>query len=341
MNNTPTNQLFILLTDVCALDCEFCFYKDIRQTDKIEVDRGNAEASLTALINGADQIGLSGHGEPLLNMEGLLRILRLSSGKRFILTTSGSFRPERLQKIIADINAACHDSSSECLIRLSFDPYHAKAVRYDNFENLLRWFMNGNEWSNCSLFFRSNIPDEQFVAERFQTVCSENGWELKWEQKEQFTQTAIVENHRFDVVYRPIVNPGDIGVHNSYSIFEYMKIVSDLSGADLTLGYREDKSNKGLDITINPDGKAYFYGAELSSLGNIYDDRLTYDLLNKRLDDDSIYEVLRSRPLKEIFKILSQDPQFEQSIIETNYPYWVIRTLNEIDASKLRRLLTA
>ncbi len=222
---------------------------------------------------------------------------------------------------------------------MSLDPYHARAVRYDNLENLLRWFMSGDKWANCSLFFRSNITDEQFVADRFRMVCTPNGWDLKWMQKDQFTQTAIVEDHEFDVVFRPIVNPGEIGVHTRYSTFEYIDIVSNMKGSELTLGYREDKSKKGLDITINPDGNAYFYGAELSSLGNIYHDLLDYDLLHKRLDNYPIYKVLRSRPLKEILVALSKDPQFERSIIETNYPYWVIRTLNQIDPVKLRKIL--
>lgn len=63
------NRLFILLTDACTLGCDFCYFRDRRESKcgteelpeirHIDVERGMARESLSALIGSTPVIGIS------------------------------------------------------------------------------------------------------------------------------------------------------------------------------------------------------------------------------------------------------------------------------------------
>lgn len=339
MNNPTPHQLFVLLTDICALDCEFCFYKEIRKTDTIRVNKGHAKESLTHLINGSAQVGLSGHGEPLNNIGGLIDILKLSSQKRFDLTTSGSFPTKKLLKFIEEIETTCQTSNNECWVRLSLDTFHARAVHHDNFSNLISWFLQDGKWQKCRLYFRSITSEEEFVSDCFTNACRQNNWDFRWESKSQFAKVITINEKPFEVIFRPIVKPVELGLQDKYPIYEYLDMLSDTNGREFKLGFRKGDSLGGLDVTINPDGNIYFYGAELSSLGCIYDEIVDYDLLTHRLDSNPIYTTIRNAPFKQILFALAKEPRFKKCIEETNSPHWVIRTLNDIDSERLKQII--
>lgn len=367
MENKTNNKLFILLTDACTLNCDFCYFGD-RREDKcnkkgsnekikcIDVNKGYARESLSELIGRASVIGLSGSGEPLLNIEGLIGVLSLTNDKRFIITTNGSFEPLRLSSIINNINDVCRQYSNTCILRLSVDKFHSNSKNYqDNLENLLKWYM-ADKWERCkSLFFRTNIIDEDYIENKFKKICLKNNWDFEWDKsKDIFAKFVKINKKEFRIIFRPIVNAGDLKIKDRYTVYEYSDLLSKSDGHEIKigvpkgcqgcLGCKEDgvlacQVLDGLDITIDTDGSVYLYGGEISSLGSIYNEKLNYDIISKRLQKNKLYNILLNNPLKKIVNELAKDKKFKNIIENTNYPYHIIKNINKANPKKLKNLL--
>lgn len=61
------NELFILPTDRCGLNCAFCSYAESRKEDsfpeiEIDINKGYAKDSIHSLVNGAQAVVFSGGG---------------------------------------------------------------------------------------------------------------------------------------------------------------------------------------------------------------------------------------------------------------------------------------
>lgn len=367
MKKKENNKLFILMTDRCTLNCDFCNFKNLHEKKcikgtentpelkQININKGHARESLISLTKGSSVVGLSGGGEPLLNTEGILGIISLSKNKRFVITTSGSFEPSQLSLIISDIDEACNKNTSYCILRLSVDTFHEKSRNYlDNLETLLKWYTE-NKWKSCKhIFFRTNIIDEKFVYNKFKKICEINKWSFRWEGNDEFVKNIWVNGRLFRLILRPIVNAGTLGIKDKYSIHEYIDILSASDGCNIMIGTPKGcqgcqgcqgqglpacQNLDGLDITIDTDGNVYLYGGEISTLGSIYDEKLSYEILQQRLKEDSIYKILRTISMKKIFATLSEDLAFKKVIEETNYPYSVIRNLKKNNLTKLKSML--
>lgn len=279
----------------------------------------------------------------------------LSRGKRFIITTNGSFAPLRLHTILDRIERACGANDNRCIIRLSVDRFHENSKNYqDNLENLLKWSFN-NEWKYCrGLFFRSNILDESFAKEKFRGICEKNGWEFEWDDRFSFAKNVKVNGRPFRIIFRPIVDAGSVGIQEKYSTYEYMDLLEESDGKDLKIGVPKGcqgcqgckgegslvcAEKEGLDITIDTDGQVYVYGGEVESLGSIYEERIDYDVLRKKLSERPVFRILLTVPFKKILHALAEDESFRNIIESTNYPYCIIKNLKKADPEKLNRML--
>jgi len=366
------NKLFILLTDDCNLDCDFCFYKQkeskntksscidsscdsfIREKNKIDLNIGYAKQSIKSLSSNSEIIGFSGGGEPLLNINSMLEIIKLTSNKRYIITTNGSIHESQLKKMINKINEASKLSNSNSVLRISLDTFHLKSSKYNNTELLIQWFLD-DTWEHCNhLFFRSLLIEENVIKNELISICDKNNWNYEWIEENKLTRSIKINNKEFKIILRPLVNPHEIGIEDTYNIFEYSDILSKTDGFNLILGIPKGcqgchgckglgvpvcGSDSGLDITIATDGNVYLYGAEISSLGSIYDEHITYNLLKKRINKSKIYTILRNNETEKILKYLSKDIEFKKYIEEINYPYWVIKILNKKNPEKLKTML--
>lgn len=291
----------------------------------------------------------------MLSIHFILETIRLSSRKRYIFTTNGSFKPLILHNWITQIDEACIETKSTAIFRLSLDRYHSERNNYDNLKLLLEWF-HSPVWERAkTLFFRSNLSDEAYVHQRISSVSRDLGWNVRWEQMNALTWNVYLDDKEYRVIYRPLIEPDKVGVSDTYNIDEYVDLITNMEGGMVPRfgtpkgchgchGCRVEvdcsscgtEEEDGLDISIDTDGRVLVYGAELSVLGNIYNEVLSYNLLRKRMKDEPAYDILKKYSLQKIISHLSTDVQFGERIRAINYPYNVIRELNKLDSQKLR-----
>lgn len=366
MSKKINHKLFILLTDVCTLGCEFCNFSDRREKscdndsdfnlNYIDLNKWYAKESLDELIDWSFVVWFSWWWEPLSNSSTLTNIILRSKFKRFVLTTNWSFPKEKLENMLERINLACAVWKNKCIVRLSVDRYHENWKNYfDNLDTLLKWHFE-KKWQFCNwLFFRTNILDEDFVKEKFTKICDENWWELVWDNSDNpFARVIKVNWEEFRLLLRPIVNAWEIWIYDKYNIEEYTELLSEADGHDIKVWVPKwchwcqwCKSwweaacliINWLDITVDTDWEVYLYGWELSSLWSIYNEKLNFDVINDRLNNDKYYKKLLHIPLKNIIKELSKDVEFKKIIKDTNYPYAIIRNLKEANFEKLKKML--
>jgi len=128
--------LYIDITQVCGLGCDFCMYADKHTKKAIHFRLSNkARENLSQLINSSDvkNISISGEGEPLNNIETFFDILSLSNGgKNFEFITSGFIRADKLERFYNRLQLNLHQND-RCNIRLSSDSHHIAALKNRNY----------------------------------------------------------------------------------------------------------------------------------------------------------------------------------------------------------------
>ena len=94
-----------------------------------------------------------------------------------------------------------------------------------------------------------------------------------------------------------------------------------------------------LDVTITAKGDVYLYGAELSVLGNIYEEYVTFDLIKERMNLIPEYEILQKYTIREVIERLLQDEKIGPLVEKVNYPYAIMRNLLKEHEKELKTIL--
>ena len=84
--------IYIDITQICGIGCEFCMYSDKHTTKDHLVLTDKAKKNISKLINDKEtsKVAISGEGEPLNNIKAFKEILQLSKGGiSFEFITSG------------------------------------------------------------------------------------------------------------------------------------------------------------------------------------------------------------------------------------------------------------
>src|SRR5476649_628069 len=125
--------LYIDITQICGIGCNFCMYADKHQSGISMVLSDKARANLRTLINASSvkRISVSGEGEPLNNVKVFHEILGLSEGARsFEFITSGFLPHPQLSAFYDKTNTLAQTNGDTCNIRLSADSYHLEKVKH-------------------------------------------------------------------------------------------------------------------------------------------------------------------------------------------------------------------
>ena len=89
---------------------------------------------------------------------------------------------------------------------------------------------------------------------------------------------------------------------------------------------QQKKTHSGLDVTIKPDGKVYYYGAENTSYGNINFDDISIETLVNNVKEIPLLTTLYTIPFKYILDKLSCS-ELDTIVKNINNPYWLVKSL--------------
>ena len=349
------NQLFIHPTDDCGKNCSFCVYADKRKDKKefphLDLEKGYAKKSLNNLIKGAQHTAFSGGGEPLLNTDMISETIAMNPNKKFMVTTGLGLSTENLEKSIGQINDACIDSNSLCVTRISLDSYHNNINFNGNVDEVMKWFINKRWERTRTCFIRGTVAEGAVLLKNMKDYCKENKYHMFKKKINKYTYATIINKKFFQVILRPTIYPTEEELQKEDTLLKYIDNLLKIDSEEINLGkprscrgckgcdaWKSGLEN-GLDITVNAKGDITLYGAEVDVLGNIYDEEITYDLLNNRVNNNDVLKKLQTHGVKDVMQAFLNDEELGNETARINYPFAVIRELMAKDPERVKYII--
>lgn len=330
MNND--NYLFILPTNKCGLNCDFCSYADKRKNvnfPELKMDKGKIKIGLENLIDDASLIIFSGGGEPLLNTEFIIDVINLAGKKRYSISTGLG---KSLVSIVNDLillDEVCINNHTTCEIRISLDHFHSKQADYESkIAHILDLYFS-KKITSFNISFRSIFTDKNYVLNTIDYVSKIKGWSYSFSDIDCFNSKITINNHVFFVNFKPTIQPQKNGVNENITLKEYIDTCDFYAGKkQFFIGNRRNENGFSVEITIDAYGDIYLYGTEINSLGNIYDGNITFESIRNTILSQHEYRVLYKYPISSIIDKMLENNKISELVNSINYQYEVFKELS-------------
>lgn len=318
--------LYIDITQFCGIGCDFCMYTEKHAKSHLKLS-SKAITNLSRLINNPEvkRISVSGEGEPLNNIQVFYQILALSKGNRqFEFITSGYLEHEKLKSAFREIDKIVGANGDQCNIRLSSDSHHIPKLKHLPHGKCINDFKEGT-YRNLTLSFRSIDPDREFTRRYLIDQVKAIGFNAKVRSTGALEDVVEVEGTEFRVDYKNLVKPQ--GMYEQYmSMWQYIDSIEQKTRKPFTLG-SINKQENGLDVTIKPNGDVYLYGLEIRRLGNIHEDKISYELIKQVLLSNEVMRKLYEEPFREVIFSFGDREVISKAIETVNNPYWLMKEI--------------
>lgn len=322
--------LYIDITQICGIGCNFCMYSDKHQSGASMALSDQARTNLRALINAPSvkRVSVSGEGEPLNNVKIFHEILGLSTGGRaFEFITSGFLPHPQLSAFYDTTNALAQANGDTCNIRLSADSYHIEKVKHRAHGFSARYWL-ARRPAALQFSFRSVDTDRAFTRRFLLDEFASNGLEARLVLGTALQDALIAAEATFGIEYKNHVHPHSLLPGQYLDLYAYIDAIETRYEKPFTLGsLNRGNASNGMDVTIKPNGDVHFYGAETVALGNIHTDNLSWETLAARLRADPLARTLYTVPFVELISKIQDDPVGRNAIRRANNPYWLIKEL--------------
>lgn len=332
--NLRGHLLYIDITQICGIGCEFCMYADKHKSGMSMELSTRAIDNLTSLINSPDvkRISVSGEGEPLNNTQVFHEILGLSrGGKAFEFITSGFFPHDKLEAFYERTHTQIQAKGDTCNIRLSSDSHHIEKLKHRPHGFSIAHHQN-RENEGLKFSFRSIDTDRAFTQGYLVEELSAWGFDAKIKTRGALEDVLIVNDQTYGVDYKNLVYPA-LGTPQGYLDMKgYISAIEAKTLKPFTLGsINKVPQENGLDVTIKPNGDMFFYGIENERVGNIHIDEINWEHLARQVAQTPLIRALYTRPFIDLMGQLEQN-ELTQSILATvNNPYWVVKAMARHD----------
>lgn len=322
--------LYIDITQICGVGCEFCMYADKHKSGISMQLSDIAKDNLASLINSPNvkRISVSGEGEPLNNFHVFHEILKLSSGaKAFEFITSGFFPHDKLESFYEATNSIMTSNGDTCNIRLSADHHHIDKILHRPHGFSIHYLFN-KQPESLTFSFRSIDTDRDFTQSYL--VNELNKWELpaKIEVGSVLEDVIVVNGQKFSIDYKNLVHPSPSTPAGYLDLQGYIDEIEKKVGKRFTLGsLNKSPQVNGMDLTIKPNGGVFLYGVECELLGNIHTDRICWNDLALYIESNPLIRTLYTQPFVELMSQFSDNKIVQNLIQKVNNPYWLIKEM--------------
>lgn len=348
------NQLFIHPTDKCNMNCAFCIYKERHENQcvsELKMCGENAQSNIAVLIAGAQHIAFSGGGEPLFNIDFIVDSIKTVNSKKFLITTGLGLPIDEIENGLSRINDACKISNSKCVIRISVDSFHKNLDFSGNTDTVFKWFVD-KRW-DCvrTCFIRGIVSEKRTLLRNLKSYCRQNHWSFLKIRSNKYTYAVIINKQFFQLILRPTIYPTIEQFKSEPNVRDYIKDMIKIDSEPVYLGVPRScrgckgcdmwKANtlNGIDISITACGDVYLYGAEIIPIGNILNEKLSFDLLEERVFSSPELMILRKTNVAEVVDAFENDPIVGNIVKQINYPFAIIRELMPTHSSDVHRIL--
>ncbi len=340
--NFRGHLLYIDITQICGIGCEFCMYADKHKSGISMELSPRANENLALLINSPDvkRISVSGEGEPLNNFQVFHQVLALSrGGKAFEFITSGFFPHDKLEAFYERTHTQVKANGDTCNIRLSSDSHHIEKIRHRPHGFSIAYLQN-RKTEGLTFSFRSIDTDRAFTQGYLVEELSRWGLDAKIETRGALEDVLIVNDQAYGVDYKNLVHPA-LGTPPGYLDMKgYISAIESKTLKPFTLGsINKEPQENGMDVTIKPNGDVFFYGIENERVGNFHIDEIDWEQLSRHVAQTPLIRALYTRPFIDLVDWL-EDDELTQSILTTvNNPYWVVKAMTRHDGL-LEKMIT-
>lgn len=322
--------LYIDITQVCGVGCAFCMYADKHTSESMHFRLSDrARKNLSQLINSPDvkSISISGEGEPLNNVETFLEILSLSNGgKKFEFLTSGFLREDELGDFYGILQLKIHPND-KCNIRLSSDSHHVAAIKNKNHGFSVNYFET-KKAKNLTLSFRSIDCDKSFTQQYLRAEIEKYNLSCEIETISVLEDRIYINNNQYQIDYKNLVFPKSKD-KNYLSLEDYVLSLEKKTNKPFTFGsLNKFPMETGIDLTIKPNGDAFLYGIEISSLGNVHFNELSWEIVENLIRKNEVFSFLYKQRLLDILAKNKDDSRIDQIVKQVNNPYWLIKEIH-------------
>lgn len=146
---------YVSLTRFCPLKCKFCFSDSISVSSKKTTNDAFDNCGINKFIKFANKanlgyLAITGGGEPFVEYEKLLKIIKKVRVDEIVIITNGfwAMQKEETRKILTGLSAV--SKNKKVVVRLSYDEFHLKALKKDVIYNILDYFEN----NKTNLYFK-------------------------------------------------------------------------------------------------------------------------------------------------------------------------------------------
>lgn len=332
--NMKGHLLYIDITQICGIGCQFCMYADKHETGINMQLSPTAMGNLASLINSPEvkRISVSGEGEPLNNIETFHRILGLSRGnKAFEFITSGFLPHDRLAAFYEATSALVAAKNDTCNIRLSSDSHHIERIKHRP-HGFSIGYLRKRRPAGLTFSFRSIDTDRTFTGQYLVDELAQHGLDARLERRSTLEDRLVVGEMSFDVEYKNLVHPADSTPPGYLGLQHYVMAIEEKVQKRFTLGsLNKAPYENGMDVTVKPNGDVFFYGIESERLGNIHADPISWQRLLQRVVESPLVRTLYTQPFMELVNRLKDDERAQSILKRANNPYWVIKAMAGYD----------
>lgn len=323
--------LYIDITQICGIGCNFCMYADKHKSGVSMQLSDCAKDNLTSLINSSNvkRISVSGEGEPLNNFRAFHEILKLSNGgKAFEFITSGFFPHDKLESFYEETNSIVSSNGDTCNIRLSADHHHIDKILHRPHGFSIQYLFNKKP-DSLTFSFRSIDTDRDFTQSYLVNELEKWSLSAKIEISSVLEDVVVVEGQRFSIDYKNLVHPAPSTPAGYLDLQGYIEAIENKVGKRFTLGsLNKSPQVNGIDLTIKPNGDVFLYGVECDLLGNIHKDRFCWNDVALYIESNPLVRTLYTQPFADLMSQFSDNQTVQNLIHKVNNPYWLIKEMS-------------
>ena len=204
-------------------------------------------------------------------------------------------------------------------LRVSLDSFHRKALGDEIYQDVVS-MSKIYSTKSISFAFRSLLEEKEKIRKFLRKVTGKVP-----HQTSLLDDILNIGHSGINITYKNIVSP-PVG-YCATSMRTYIDLLSEKYQKPFTIGsLAAKKTHSGLDVTIKPDGKVYYYGAENTSYGNINFDDISIETLVNNVKEIPLLTTLYTIPFKYILDKLSCS-ELDTIVKNINNPYWLVKSL--------------
>ena len=286
--------------------------------------------SLQNLSKESKKICLSGEGDPLVVWQNIIKLIENGpNNSHYELITSSFWNQEKTKNFLQEISKICEPKECTLAYRISIDKFHEEEISRDVLNNIITVFIS-NTLSNINLQIRSITGQENYLFNRINSIFENRKIKLQTEQINDITYLVKSKSIEINIQFKPTVKPSDFEYIDEWNIKKYIGFLEKSRNTDFHIGMIEySNEQKVYDVTINPNGDVVLYGLEPFILGNITKELVSYDLIEKRVQENELLNSLTMSRFIDIINEWKKDKERKSIIENVNNPFWVVRNLFE------------